>query len=151
MISVITITLMSSCQKAASLVEQRNCRQQLRSVWAGIALYRHDHGEHWPPNLESLDQEAVGRLLTCPGVKVKVSSHTTGKYDYIFLDWSKLTHGPDTAPSNYPLMYDRRMSNHDGRGINILMVDGSVKWDSHAEWLKRFAADHPDFIIPISK
>ncbi len=69
--------------------------------------------------------------------------------NYFFLDWSKLPDGPGTSPGKYPLMYDRRTSNHDGRGINILMVGGTVEWDSNAEWLRKFAAEHPNAKLPM--
>lgn len=45
-------------------------------------------------------------------------------------------------------MYDRHLSNHNGKGINILMVDGTVKWDPKAEWLKKFISDHKDLNLP---
>ncbi|HOX60211.1 MAG TPA: hypothetical protein PLC99_25320 [Verrucomicrobiota bacterium] len=69
--------------------------------------------------------------------------------DYYFVDWSKQPEPLEKLPSKRPLMYDRRMNNHDGRGINILMVDGSIEWDSNAKWLKRFAAEHWDAKLPM--
>lgn len=71
--------------------------------------------------------------------------------NYFFMDWSKLPDGPGTSPGKYPLMYDRRLSNHNGRGINILMVDGTIEWDANAEWLKKFAAEHPTANLPMSE
>lgn len=147
LISLAVIGVLSSCRKPASLADQQNCKQQLRSLWSAIELYRHDHSNQWPPNLESLDKDMVGRLLTCPGVKT--NSGPGGQSDYLYLDWSKLLDGPGTSPGKWPLMYDRRMSNHDGRGVNVLMVDGSVEWDSNAEWLKKFAAEHPNAKLPM--
>ena len=79
----------------------------------------------------------------------KVGLGTRDNGNYFFVDWSKLPDGPGTSPGKYPLMYDRRLSNHDGRGINILMADGSIEWDSNAEWLKKFAADHPSAKFPM--
>lgn len=146
LISLAAIGVLSSCRKPTSLAEQLNCKQQLRSVWSAIALYRHDHSNQWPPNLKSLDKDMVGRLLTCPGVK---ANSGIGQSDYFYVDWSKLPHGQDATSGKYPLMYDRRTSNHDGRGINVLMLDGSVEWDSNAEWLKKFAAEHPSAKLPM--
>jgi prepilin-type processing-associated H-X9-DG protein len=147
LISLAAIGVLSSCRKPASLAEQQNCKQQLRSLWSAITLYRHDHSNQWPANLESLDKDMVGRLLTCPGVKT--NSGAGSQSDYFYVDWSKLPHGADVASGKYPLMYDRRTSNHDGRGINVLMVDGSVEWDSGAAWLKKFAAEHPNAKLPM--
>lgn len=79
----------------------------------------------------------------------KATFGTTDKGEYFFVDWSKLSDGPSTSSGKLPLMYDRRMSNHAGRGINILMVDGTVEWDSNAEWLKKFVAEHPHAKLPM--
>lgn len=147
LITLAGVGVLSSCRKPASLVEQQNCKQQLRSLWSAVALYRHDHGNQWPSNLDSLDQDMVGRLLTCPGVRAK--SGTGSQNDYLYVDWSKLSQSADAASGKYPLMYDRRMSNHDGRGINVLLMDGTVEWDPNAERLKKFAADHPNANLPM--
>jgi hypothetical protein len=70
--------------------------------------------------------------------------------DYYCIDWSKLPHSTNEITFNeYPLAYDRSMTNHNGRGINILMVQGTIMWDANAEWLKIFAAVHPDDKLPI--
>lgn len=74
---------------------------------------------------------------------------TGNNKDYFFVDWSKQPELLEKLPSKRPLMYDRRLSNHDGRGINILMVDGSIEWDSNAEWLKKFAAQYPNVKLPL--
>lgn len=140
--------LLSSCRKLSSLVKQQNCKQQLRSLWSAIALYRHDHANQWPPTPDSLDKDMVGRLLKCPGVK---ANSAASQSDYFYVDWSKLQLAPNAFSGKYPLMYDRHTSNHGGRGINVLMVDGSVEWDSNAERLKKFVAEHPDAKLPIPK
>jgi prepilin-type processing-associated H-X9-DG protein len=49
----------------------------------------------------------------------------------------------------YPVMYDCSLENHHGRGINILMLDGSVRWDPGAAWLRQFASQHPEFSIAL--
>lgn len=68
---------------------------------------------------------------------------------YVFVNWSKLPDGAGTPSGKYPLAYDRRRSNHGGRGINILMSDGTVEWDSEAQWLKRYSTDHPTSRLPM--
>jgi hypothetical protein len=128
------------CRRPSALVEQRNCKQQLRSLWAEIALYRHDHSNQWPPKLDSLDSNVVGRLLRCPGAK---RNSTFSQEDYLYIDWSSVGSAPNTPSGKYPLMYDRRTSNHDGCGINILMVDGTIEWDANVVWLRKFASEHP--------
>jgi hypothetical protein len=68
---------------------------------------------------------------------------------YYYIDWSKLPHDTNVSFNHYPLAYDRHMSNHDGRGINVLMVNGTVIWDANAQWLKVFETDHPDLQLPM--
>ena len=57
-------------------------------------------------------------------------------------------------------MYDRRLSNHGGKGINVLLVDvvnayEGIRgptfwfWDEDAKWLREFARGHPDVKIPL--
>jgi prepilin-type processing-associated H-X9-DG protein len=139
--------LLSTCRKPSSLADQQNCKQQLRSVWSAVALYRYDHTNQWPSTLESLDKDMVGRLLKCPGAKA--NSAAVSQSDYFYVDWSKIRLDPNAPSGKYPLMYDRHASNHEGRGINVLMVDGSVEWDSNGDWLRKFAADHPDAKVPM--
>lgn len=79
----------------------------------------------------------------------KAGLGTGDNINYFFVDWSKLPDEPGTSRGKYPLIYDRRLSNHDGRGINILMVDGSIVWDSNVDWLKKFAAEHPNAKLPV--
>jgi prepilin-type processing-associated H-X9-DG protein len=147
LIALVAIGLLASCEKAASLAGRQNCRQQLRSLWSAVTLYRQDHTNQWPETLESLDRKMVGRLLACPGVKT--NSDPGGQSDYIYVDWSKPPHDPKPTAGQYPLLYDRHTGNHEGHGINVLMVDGSVMWDSNAQWLKKFDVVHPNAKLPI--
>lgn len=71
-----------------------------------------------------------------------------GKH-YISVDWSKRPEYFEQLSCERPLVYDRYMSNHVWRGINILMTDGTIKWDANAEWLKKFKAEHPDANLPM--
>lgn len=79
----------------------------------------------------------------------KVGLGTGDSVDYYFVNWSKSPDGPGTPSGKHPLMYDRRLSNHDGRGINILMADGTVEWDADAQRLRKFAVEHPNAKVPM--
>lgn len=152
LVTLAAIGLLASCQKASSLADRQNCKQQLRSLWSAIALYRSDHSNQWPPNLESLDKDILDHLLTCPGAARTSAPQVTnvvGQSDYFYIDWSKLPQEPSAASDKYPLIYDRRLSNHGGQGINILMVNAAVEWDANIEWLKKFAAEHPNAKLPM--
>ena len=148
-VAIAVIGIMASCGKLVESVKRRNCKQQLSSVWVAIALYRQNHTNQYPPNLERLNREMGGHLpLACPGAETNLLQSIQDRIiDYYYIDWSELSGVANV--STYPQIYDRRLSNHEGRGINILMVNGSVKWDSNAEWLKRFSAEHPNTKVPI--
>src|SRR3990172_8864324 len=129
-------------KRAREKVLCRNCEHQLRSLGAFFLAYPTENNGQLPSDLESLDKvdkELIIRILVCPG-----TGHAPGGFtnmnswvDYTFVDWSAIL-GTNAVPNDYPIVYDRRMSNHNGRGINILMVDGTVEWDSNAKWLKKF-------------
>jgi hypothetical protein len=133
-----------------SRYQRVRCREQLKALGYAVQVYRSDQS-HLPHQLCVLSSELINPvLLTCPG-----SRHTPGSFtnadswaDYTFVDWS-VVFGTNTVPDNYPIAYDRFMSNHAGHGVNILTVNGFVKWDPNAEWLKKFATEHPDAKLPM--
>ncbi len=55
----------------------------------------------------------------------------------------------EAPPADYPLIYDKSMANHSGRGINVCTVQAGIFWDKDAKWLKAFAVAHPEYKIPI--
>jgi hypothetical protein len=46
-------------------------------------------------------------------------------------------------------VYDRTLANHEGRGVNVLTINGKVEWDAGAENLKKFASENPAFDMPV--
>jgi hypothetical protein len=90
-------------------------------------------------------------ILSCPGVKSRyiVFTNADSDSDYIYINWEQyLGTNPPSTP--YPVVYDRRLKNHWGFGINIGTFDAQgfhVFWDYRANWLRKFAADHPDYKI----
>lgn len=89
--------------------------------------------------------------LACPGTGQEPGSleNIEDWMSYVYIDWSPYF-GAKAPPYYYPLFYDKSMANHAGRGINILRC-GSVWifWDENAQWLKAFAAEHPEYEIVI--
>ena len=83
-----------------------------------------------------------------------------GYCDYTLVDWTTEATRSKTAPdesgsillrpqlSKYPLVFDRHLANHHGRGIHVILIDGTLLWDRDARWLKAFAAQHPEVRIP---
>lgn len=132
------IWLLAGCQKPSSSVQQQICKQQMHSLWAAIKLYRWENTNQWPTKLEQLDMDLVGGILVCPGAK---AGAIPGQIDYVYV-YPMLYHGSNVPSGKCPVLYDRRMSNHGNRGINIMMEDGTVEWDKNGEWLQKFAREH---------
>jgi hypothetical protein len=103
-------------------VKRIECLSTLRSIGTTLALYCNDYKGNLPPNL-SLMSEYISdaNFFTCPRSSKKPASwNNIEKWmDYIYIPWSS----PTTIYAKYPLMYDRRLSNHNGKGINILLVE----------------------------
>ena len=100
--------------------------------------------------------ERSRRSYICPGVDgAWARQRLTNSWDSID-DWSDYAYvyysnllWSSAVENKYPLMYDKRLANHAGNGINILLTDGHVIWDKDANWLKTFASEHPEFTIPL--
>ena len=124
-------------------------------------LYGQDDGTIlFPPDLKSAFLESEKNLvpgspsnaifLYCPGSGTKpgLLSDADEWQDYIYIDWSRY-YGAEKVPDDYPLIYDRRLSNHDGKGINVVTVGGEVYWDPDAGKLCSFALWHPEYEVPL--
>jgi hypothetical protein len=101
----------------------------------------------------SISTNELSVLICCPGVRHQKEEVLDGTnwMDYTYIDWSKYFDTPSKVPEDYPLLYDRAMSNHGGNGINIALVSNIVFWDPGATWLRNFAASHPQYDIPVPK
>jgi prepilin-type processing-associated H-X9-DG protein len=157
----VIIVIGVSCSQLRSYLDERNCQQQLRVIGFSILYYHQTHGSRWPSSLESMmaaqgmhpDKNSNYRLFACPGVDRNGNSQISGwaRNDYIYINWNDQSIESKIAPEQCPVAYDRDLENHGGAGINILMIDGSVHWDSEASWLKSFAAKYPDAILTLPR
>ncbi len=131
--------------------QRARCGETLKLLGNAIRTYKADQQGELPHQLTILSNELDNpAFLVCPG-----SGHEPGSFanadswtDYTFIDWSVVL-GTNPVPGDYPIAYDRFMSNHCSHGINVLTVDGFVRWDPQAEWLRNFAAEHPKFKLRI--
>lgn len=106
------------------------------------------------PDLKAFLQELpysksnMAANFVCPGTGQEPGSleELEDWMSYIYIDWSAYF-GSKAPPGDYPLLYDKSMDNHGGRGINVLRVVTGVIWDENAEWLKTFAVEHPEYEI----
>lgn len=131
-------------------VQRLHCQRRLEAIGCALVrLYPLDHDGMFPSNIMSFAPEYAAHpgLYLCPGSDINPGALTNVDQwiDYVYVYW----HDKKTTPTEYPLMYDRSLSYHEGGGINILFVDGSTFWDKKAEWLKKFAKEHPDLKIPL--
>jgi hypothetical protein len=140
-----------------------DCLSTLRSTGWALGLYCEDHNGTLPKNFSLMSNlVTTTRLYVCPWDSKTPGSWTniTDWMDYLYVPWPSVT----GVYTNYPLMYDRRLSNHGGKGINILLVEGAVHpssprypetfhgqffWDEGAKWLQKFAKEHPDLTVPL--
>jgi len=121
------------------------CHENLRNIREVMGLYLNTPNSTWPSSLtQLLKEEDAETLEASPAVGKE------GQVDYFYIDWQSARDGPKWGVGRFPVIYDRRLSNHNGRGIYILLTDGEVIWDPGATWLRQFAAQHPQNVVPIS-
>ena len=136
---------------ARERARRARCMSNLSCLGKAFMMYAIDHDEGYPTNAGCMaDYANNAKIYICPSsgttppASLSVEGYTNW-VDYILIAWSN---GVATPPE-YPLMYDRRLSHHRGKGINVLWVDGRVVWDKNAKGLKTFAKEHPELEIPM--
>jgi hypothetical protein len=128
---------------------------RLTWLWASFANIEASSGRP-PSNLVAFAEGvqftgAKRRLhyhpLLCPGSKTEpqTAARANEWSDYWYVDWAQWFPKTNRPPGDFPLFYDRRFSNHDGKGIYVVNVDGLVFWDPGANWLKAFATKHQTY------
>ena len=111
-----------------------------------LMMYSMDNHGRFPPKLAEMAREYANnpKLFVCPSTRTVYGSTTNVDdwMDYVYVYW------PDgeKTPTNYPWIYERRLSNHGG-GIYVAPIGGHAFWDEGAQWLKNFAKEHPEFKI----
>ena len=139
------------------------CLSRLRSIGWAFKQYRVDNEGKLPEKLSLMSSYIDDpHLWTCPWDRKRPGSWTniTEWIDYYYVPWPSVT----GVYTNYPLMYDRRLANHGGKGINVVLVEqavnpgipghpetfhGQIFWDEGAKWLQKFAKEHPDLKMPL--
>jgi hypothetical protein len=152
--------LLPAIHAARAKARESSCIGKLNCCFPkSFIIYGMDHDGQMPPSMTAMGPAGKTcyisqlKIFLCPGSHSLVGSATNIDewMDYIYIPWAG---GATNTPSDYPLMYDRRLSNHGGKGINVVRigtmngVEGAF-WDENAEQLKAFAAKHPDFHIPL--
>jgi hypothetical protein len=132
---------------------ERQCIAILKQLTFVVKLYKEDEGA-WP----RVTPEFLGSIFTRENSMYlcKCANSTPGQWanmlewmDYAYVDWSQLFPGTNVPPNNYPVFYDRRLSNHSGDGVFVALYDGTVIWDPSASYLRSFSLGHPDYPITL--
>ena len=137
---------------AKERARRSSCGSNLRGVWCTLQIYSMDHDGSYPGRLELLGKNTYitqPKIFVCKSAGTIAGSMTDVDdwMDYTYIYWPQ---GKNT-PSNFPVMYDRLLSNHHGNGIQVIQNCGGWFWDTKGEWLKGFAKDHPELKIPLPK
>ncbi len=135
---------------ARERIRRHGCYSHLRCIGMAMYMYSIDHDGAFPTNIRDMTNYANhSKLYVCPSSGTEVMppysiAHATNWFDYIYITWSR----DKKTPDNYPRMYDRLLAHHK-TGIFILKAGGDVVWDKNAEWLQKFAKEHPTLKIPM--
>jgi hypothetical protein len=148
---LVAVVLVLSLAHPIYHYQKARCRERLMLLENALTTFRSDHQNQLPHSLGELSNELVlPAFLICPG-----SRHTPGGFtnadswaDYRFIDWSA-TLGTNVIPNDFPIIYDRSLNNHGGRGVNVLLANGVVQWDPGAARLRKFAMAHPNANLPL--
>lgn len=135
------------------------CPMRLEDLWV-LVTGEYERRGQYPSNLEFIaEQFQVKRWnvrthiypLLCPGTDTKMRRNGTAESwsDYIYVSPSVWSGNPAVDVDGFPMAYDQSTSNHGGRGVYVLTVEGRVFWDRGAEWLRRFAREHPEYKLRV--
>lgn len=131
--------------------DRAQCQKNIRALENAVKEYTFDNEGRFPASLEDAlanigfdDAKKSAHMLRCPGSYSNSTTATdlASKMGYVYVDWSKSFDRTNAAPESYPLIYDRFMQNHDGRGVNVISVGGEMRWDEGAAWLRGFISQH---------
>lgn len=150
-------------QRRHELALRTDCRSYLKGAAFQMSTYVARHQGAFPPSISSMsDHGQEGMMIALnhgflrsgppPGTSVE------DWLDHFYIYWPEGVNTPD----DYPILYDRKLSYHEGKGINVCHVrvvtgfagypvsgDLAFTWDEDAEWLKKFAKEHPEYDIPL--
>ena len=164
LIGVVVILVACFCAAVAYLRDARerardmSCKSRLASFGSALLMCALDSGGEFPSNIvDTTPYCNNAKLFICPGSTTPTPAsldlrNATGWFDYVYIHWPE---GTNTAHDG-PILYDRRLSHHRGKGINILRLSDLAKpkcdrilWDEGAQWLLKFAKEHPELDIQI--
>jgi hypothetical protein len=146
---ILGITPWFISQREKSL--RMDCLSKLRSLGFLLSAY-YEHNGQYPSNLQQLVDSGFitdSRLLVCPGKNGHPGplNNVDSWSDYYYLAPKMMDHDKMLKP----LLFDRKLSNHAGKGLCIFLSDASLtnpmssvmlKWDPFAENLLLWMTTH---------
>jgi prepilin-type processing-associated H-X9-DG protein len=100
------------------------CANNMRETGKALYIYAKEHNGDFPPSLKVLYEEeylADKRIMDCPAAKEEIGTPDNPDYSYV----SGLS---VRDPSGAVLVQDKG-GNHATSGMNVLYLDGRVKWE----------------------
>jgi prepilin-type processing-associated H-X9-DG protein len=153
------LSMSTACRLSQTSFDRNRsqCQRNMRSIEVAVKEFPYDHSGDRPRTLDDAlsnigfaDAERSAEILRCPGItSVTASGDLESRTGYHYVDWSRWFGRTNVVPAFYPLIYDLSIHNHDGRGINIVFVDGSIIWDEGAKTLRDFSFKHPEYKLPL--
>ena len=97
------------------------CSNNVRLISLALHMYAADHNEEFPRVLSDLYPDYIKeqKILSCPAIK---GTGAAGRVDYEYV--AALN---ESSPPTKIIVYDRA-GNHNGKGSNVVRVNGSVEW-----------------------
>lgn len=139
----------------------QECPMRLEALKGFIETWASGAGGGYPTDLAPVVQafekmpperrRARMHPLLCPSSEQDVGRGKIDatKSDYVYVSWQALPTNGAVVNGDYPMLYDKRLSNHGGRGIYVMKINGTVIWDQGARWLQSFAASNVSYRIPL--
>jgi hypothetical protein len=135
----------------------KGCQNLIQNVlYEDFRAFRFEHDLHYPVDIAAIENfhapdRKVLDFVTCPGVGMRrLTTDAVTNADYIYINWEPLF-GTNTAPGNYPILYDRRLANHKGLGVNVVTMNGRCFFDFRGRWLKNFSLKYPQYQVTLPK
>ncbi|MBN1764599.1 MAG: hypothetical protein JW860_05025 [Sedimentisphaerales bacterium] len=128
-VNIINDFFTPSIQRARQQAQKVICANQLKSLGMAVMIYKNDHKDMNPPNLEGLVEKAdvTPEMLQCP--------QSRDLYVYRGADLE------DNACAEMILAYDK-LSYHNNQGRNVLWADGHVEWMREEDFQKAIEKDN---------
>ena len=133
--------LMPALSKARGAARTAACKNNLKSIGLAIDMYRADHGQKMPATLaallegEYIDEKGTFKCPSAKGAKVLPSG--------LALSYEYAGPLPPGAPQDAIVVYDGQAA-HRGKGRNVLLYSGSVKWMNEAQFQAKLAKQKQD-------